>query len=40
MAHGFADASGRGLGIIAQESGSDELHVRIGTWTTGEDEEE
>ena len=38
--HGFADASGRGLGIIKQKANDGSVRVRIGAWAAIEEEED
>ena len=40
VTRGFADASGGGLGSIMEKVGSGSLHVRIGKWARGKEEEE
>ena len=40
VTHGFADASGRGLGSMMQRATDGNMHVRIGALATIEDEEE
>ena len=40
MTHGFAHASGRGLGSNAQSKSTGDVNVRIGVWSTTEEEEE
>ena len=39
LIYGFADASGRGLGVSTQVDGSDQIQVRLGVWACSEETE-